>query len=168
MAHVLLPAAQWAEREGVITNSERRLSLLERASDPVGESRADWQILADFGRKMGFGEAFSWPNSEAVFEEFKQFTAGRDLDISGITYTRLRQTTLQWPCPTLTHPGTPRLYQDGQFQTPDYHARFGLGEMQEVAEPPDQIYPFILTTGRVRDQWHTMTRTGHADLRPAF
>lgn len=161
LAHLLLPAAQWAEREGVMTNSERRLSLLERGADPVGEARPDWQIFADFARRMGFGAAFSWDDSEAVFEEFKALTAGRDLDITGVTYERLRRESLQWPCPASDHPGTTRLYSDSKFHTPDGKARFAAPEQGQLAEPPSAEFPFVLTTGRLRDQWHTMTRTGH-------
>ncbi|HEX2909191.1 MAG TPA: nitrate reductase [Chloroflexia bacterium] len=160
-AHVLLPAAQWAEREGVMTNSERRVSLVERGADPVGEARPDWQIFAAFARQMGFGEAFAWPNSEAVFEEFKELTMGRALDMTGLSYARLREGSLQWPCPDKSHPGTPRLYADFRFATLDGRAQFAPVSEAGLAEAPDTKYPFILTTGRVRDQWHTMTRTGH-------
>ena len=159
-AHLLLPAAQWAEREGVMTNSERRLSLVERGADPPGEARPDWQIFAAFAQTMGFS-GFDWLESREIFEEFKQLTRGRDLDMTGISYERLRSQSLQWPCPAPDHPGTPRLYQEKKFATPDGRARFGAVEFRPVAEPTDAEYPFLLTTGRVRDQWHTMSRTGH-------
>ena len=161
LAHLLLPAAQWAEREGVMTNSERRVSLVEKAVEPPGEARPDWQIFADFAHHMGFEQGFNWPDSAAVFEEFKGLTKGRDLDMTGMSYSRLKETSLQWPCPAEDHPGTSRLYTDGQFQTSDGRARFAPLEDSQVAEPTDPQYPFVLTTGRVRDQWHTMTRTGH-------
>lgn len=161
LAHILLPAAQWAEREGVMTNSERRISLLERGADPIGEARPDWQIFADFAGRMGFEEGFSWENSEAVFEEFKALTVGRDLDISGVSYARLRTESLQWPCPSSDHPGTVRLYEDRKFHTADGKAKFGAPEQRPLAEPPTEEFPMVLTTGRLRDQWHTMTRTGH-------
>lgn len=161
LAHVLLPAAQWAEREGVMTNSERRISLIERGADLPGEARPDWQIFAAFAQKFGFAEGFNWPDSEAVFEEFKGLTVGRDLDMGGVSYKRLRRESLQWPCPTPEHPGTPRLYADGRFPTAEGRAHFSLPEIRPVAEPPTAEFPFILTTGRIRDQWHTMTRTGH-------
>ena len=161
MAHFLLPAAQWVERDGVMTNSERRVSLVEKAIEPPGEARPDWQIFAAFAHKLGYGQAFNWPDSEAVFEEFKGLTVGRDLDMSGMSYARLKEGSLQWPCPTPTHPGTPRLYESGQFHYPDGRARFTLADFRPIAEPTDDQFPFVLTTGRVRDQWHTMTRTGH-------
>jgi ferredoxin-nitrate reductase len=161
LAHVLLPAAQWAEREGTMTNSERRISLLERSCDPAGEARPDWQILAALAKRLGFEEAFNWPNSEAVFEEYKGLTIGRDTDIGGVSYKRLRKETVQWPCPTADHPGTPRLYADGKFPNEDGRAWFCLPQFLPIAEEPDTEFPLVLTTGRLRDQWHTMTRTGH-------
>jgi anaerobic selenocysteine-containing dehydrogenase len=159
-ADVLLPAAQWPEKEGVMTNSERRLTLVPRLIDPPGEALPDWEIGALLARHMGYSTAFGFPDSEAVFEEYKALTANRPVDITGINYERLRKGPLQWPCPGHQHPGTPRLYIDFQFNTADGRARFNRVEPREPGETPDSLFPLVLTTGRVRNQWHTMTRTG--------
>ncbi len=160
-ADVVLPAAQWAERTGTMTNSERRITLLEQAVLPPGEARPDWAIFADVGRRLGYTAAFAFATAEAVFEEYKWCTLGRPTDIGGVSYARLRfQGPLQWPCPAPDHPGTPRLYTDRRFGTPDGRARFSAVDYAPPAEPTDRAFPYALTTGRVRDQWHTMTRTG--------
>jgi len=159
-ADFVLPAAQWAERTGTMTNSERRITLLDQAVAPPGEARPDWAIFADVGRRL-FGAPFAFANAEAVFEEYKRCTRGRPTDIGGLSYARLRtEHGVQWPCPTPDHPGTARLYADRRFATPDGRARFAALPYHPPAEPPDGEFPFVLTTGRVRDQWHTMTRTG--------
>lgn len=160
-ADVLLPAAQWPEKEGVMTNSERRITLLPKLVDAPGEAMDDWEIGALFGRMMGFPEAFGATDSEAVFEEYKQLTAGTPIDISGVTYDRLRRGPIQWPCPAQESGGV-RLYEDLKFRFPDGRARFTSNDHREPAEIPDAEFPLILTTGRVRNQWHTMTRTGKA------
>ncbi|MGO9062929.1 MAG: molybdopterin oxidoreductase family protein [Candidatus Binataceae bacterium] len=157
---VLLPAAQWPEKEGVMTNSERRLTLVRRLIQPPGEALQDWEIGALFARHMGYSKAFGFTDSESVFEEYKSLTIGTPIDVGGITYQRLAQGPLQWPCPSGAHPGTARLYVEHRFNTADGRARFHLTEHRGPAETPDASFPLILTTGRVRNQWHTMTRTG--------
>jgi ferredoxin-nitrate reductase len=159
-ADILLPAAQWPEKEGVMTNSERRISLVPRLLRPPGETLPDWEIAALLARHLGFSRAFGFCDAENVFEEYKQLTAGTPVDISGISYGRLRSGPLQWPCPAADHPGTPRLYTDCCFNTANGRARFQAAEYHEPAEIPDRHFPLVLTTGRVRNQWHTMTRTG--------
>ena len=159
LADIVLPAAQWAERDGTFTNSERCITYLEPAISPPGEALPDWTILCRFARAYGLGEAFPFQRSEEIYEEYKQFTEGRDLDITGVTYERLRKGPIQWPCPTASHRSTMRRYTDGVFAHPDGRARLLAHEYQEPAERPDKEFPMILTTGRVRDQWHTMTRT---------
>jgi predicted molibdopterin-dependent oxidoreductase YjgC len=160
-AHVLLPAAQWSERTGTMTNGERRICLLEQAVRPPGEALPDWEILCRFAREMGFGEAFAYRDVEQIFEELKEATRGRDLDFTGITYARLREERgLRWPFPQGARADTPLLYSDGRFPTPSGRARFAVVEQQPPAEPADAAYPLVLTTGRVKDQWHTRTRTG--------
>jgi len=159
-ADIVLPAAQWAEREGTLTNSERRISLLERVAEPPGEALPDWQIICRVAEALGHGEAFDYPSCEAIFDEYRELTRGRDLDITGVTYAALRRAPgVQWPCPEGSR-GTERLYVDAVFPTSSGRARFVV---PEVAAPADEVtsdYPLVLLTGRVKDQWHTRTRTG--------
>ncbi len=159
-ADVLLPAAQWPEKTGVMTNSERRVSLVPKLIDAPGEAMADWAIGALLARHMGFSNAFSFTDAEDVFEEYRRLTVGTPIDMAGLTYQRLREGPVQWPCPTPGHPGTARLYTDHRFNTSDRRARFHATPYRAAAELPDARFPLILTTGRVRNQWHTMTRTG--------
>ena len=162
-AHLILPAAQWSEKEGVMTNSERRLTLCQAFRQPPGQAMADWLIFAELGKRLGFTAAFSYANSSEVFEEFAAITAGRLCDLSGITHGLLAEFgPQQWPFPLGTAPGggLERLYADGKFATATGKARllwdtpFGLGE------PPCNSYPLILTVGRYLGHWHTLTRTG--------
>ncbi len=166
LAHAVLPAAAWPEKEGAMTNSERRVGLVRRVVAPPGEARADWEIVAGLARHLGHGDAFAWPDAAAVFDEFAACTAGRPCDLSGVSHERLRREGgVQWPCPAQPvdeHPGTPRLYADKRFPTPDGRARFAPTPHVDPAETPDPDFPILLTTGRVADQWHTMTRTGHS------
>jgi ferredoxin-nitrate reductase len=166
LAHAVLPAAAWPEKEGTMTSSERRIGLVRRALDPPGEARPDWEIVAGLARHLGYGAAFAWPDAAAVFDEFAACTAGRPCDQSGVSHERLRREGgLQWPCPQLPvgeHPGTERLYADRRFPTPDGRARFAPTPHAPPAETPDPDFPLLLTTGRIADQWHTMTRTGHS------
>ena len=166
LAHAVLPAAAWPEKEGSMTSSERRVGLVRRAVAPPGEARADWEIVAGLARHLGHGEAFAWPDSAAVFDEFAACTAGRPCDMTGISHARMRQEGgLQWPCPAQpvdAHGGTVRLYENRRFPTPDGRARFEPTPHAAPAESPDPDFPILLTTGRVADQWHTMTRTGHS------
>jgi anaerobic selenocysteine-containing dehydrogenase len=161
-ADVVLPAAQWPEKEGVMTNSERRITLLPKLIEPPGEALDDWEIAALFGRLMGFSEAFTFANSESVFEEYKSLTAGTPIDITGLTYQRLENGPVLWPCPAGQSSESTRLYGSFNFNWPDGRARFHATEHRGPAETPDSAFPLILTTGRVRNQWHTMTRTGKA------
>jgi ferredoxin-nitrate reductase len=158
---VLLPAAQWPEKDGVMTSSERRLTFLPRLVTPPGEALPDAEIITRFAEEMGWKEAFAYTGSSAIFDEFAALTAGTPCDYSGISHARLRREgALQWPCPTPDHPGTERLYTDGRFPTADRRARLVPVEHDELVEPPDDAFPLTLTTGRVRDHWHTLTRTG--------
>jgi ferredoxin-nitrate reductase len=166
LAHAVLPAAAWPEKEGTMTSSERRVGLVRRAVAPPGEARPDWEIVAGLARHLGHGHAFAWPDSAAVFDEFAACTAGRPCDMTGVSHARLRQEGgLQWPCPDQPfepHGGTVRLYESRRFPTPDGRARFAPTPHAAPTESPDDAFPILLTTGRVADQWHTMTRTGHS------
>ena len=159
-ADVVLPAAQWSERDGTLTNSERCISYVEQAIEPPGEALPDWRILCRFARAYGLGQAFAFDDAEAVYEEYKSFTRGRDLDVGGVTYERLKRGPLQWPCPTTAHLSTMRRYTDGVFAHPNGRARFIAHAYEPPAEITDEQFPMVLTTGRIRDQWHTLTRTG--------
>ena len=160
-AHVLLPAAQWSEKEGVMTNSERRITYLPKISDPPGEALPDWKIITLFARQMGFQNAFPYESAREIFSEFVQLTRGTPCDYSGLNHDRLKvEGPTQWPCPTPEHSGTIRLYEDARFATADGRASFISVDHQEPVEIPDSNYPLVLTTGRVKNQWHTMTRTG--------
>ena len=160
-ADVVLPAAGWLEKQGTMTNSERRVTLLPKVVEPPGEARPDVWILCDFARRMGWGEAFAYRSEAEIFAEHTRLTAGTTLDMTGIDYARLQRAgSIQWPCPAADHPGTERLFTDLRFATAGGRARLHAVAEQSPAEPPCADYPFVLTTGRLRDQWHTMTRTG--------
>jgi assimilatory nitrate reductase catalytic subunit len=167
-ADLVLPATTWADQDGTGTNSERRISRVRAAVAAPGEARADWEIAADFARRLGArlgrpdpAALFPYRDAEAVFAEHRATTAGRDLDITGLTYDILeRDGPQQWPFPAGAARGRARLYGDGVFHTPSGRARFVATAYAEPAEQPDAAYPLRLNTGRLRDQWHSMTRTG--------
>jgi ferredoxin-nitrate reductase len=160
-ADVVLPAAAWAEKEGTMTNSERRISYLPKVVDAPGEALPDAEIICRFARAMGF-QGFNYPNTEAIYKEHTRLTAGTSLDISGLNYEILRaQGSVQWPyLPNQTAAEPSRLFTDQQFHTPSRRAIIHPVTAAFRSEAPDEEFPFILTTGRVRDQWHTMTKTG--------
>ena len=160
-ADLVLPAAQWSEREGTMTNSERRICLLERAGDAPGEALPDWQIICRVAAALGHGRAFCYQSTEDIFLEYRELTRDRDLDITGVDYALLRNTAgVQWPFPAGALRDTPRLFTNGWFQTADGRARFVAPEYRPPVEAVSDAYPLLLTTGRVKDQWHTRTRTG--------
>lgn len=163
-AHVLLPAAQWSEATGVMTNSERRVTLCQAYRSPPGEARPDWEIMAEVGRRLGFADKFPFTNSAEVYAEFVQLTRDRRCDMTGMSHERLRtEGPLQWPCPDSATGSAARLYTDLRFPTPDGRARFSAYHSRGLAEPPDPDYPFVLTTGRLYGHWHTQTRTGRIE-----
>ena len=167
-AHVKLPALAWGEKEGTVTNSERRISRQRRLLDPPGEARADWKIIADVAGAMGWREAFDWRSPAQVFREWARLTnyenQGRMLSLgplAGLTpqaYEVLEP--VQWPVTAAG--GAARLFADGVFQTPDGRARMVVVEPKGPAQATDPSFPLALNTGRVRDHWHTLTRTGLA------
>ena len=159
-ADLILPAAGWLEKEGTMTNSERRITHLQKAIDPPGLARQDLDILLDFGKKMGF-HGFHFDGPEAVYKEHTQLTKGTPIDISGLDYETLKEKrSIQWPVPSKGHSGTKRLFEDGTFLTPDGKANIHTPGPSNESEPTSPDFPLILTTGRIRDQWHTMTKTG--------
>jgi ferredoxin-nitrate reductase len=160
IADLVLPAAGHFEKEGTMTNSERRISHLSKAIDPPGEALADAEILCRFAREMGY-HGFDFASSTEIFAEHCKLTKGTNLDISGLSYQQLKTTgTTQWPVPSENHSGTPRLFTDKVFFTPSRKARFYPLSPANESEPVTTDFPLILTTGRIRDQWHTMTKTG--------
>src|SRR4051794_3804044 len=165
LAHVVLPAAAWPEKEGSMTSSERRVGLVRKLLDPPGEARPDWQIYAGLAAALGFGDAFAWPDAAAIYDEWAACTAGRPCDVSGLSHERLRREgSVQWPAPAApggpADDGTVRLYADHRPPTPDGRSRFAPTPHAAPADAPDPDFPIMLTTGRVADQWHTMSRTG--------
>ncbi|MBM5788639.1 MAG: nitrate reductase [Cyanobacteria bacterium M_DeepCast_200m_mx_001] len=164
LAHLVLPAAQWSEKAGVMTNSERRVTLCPAFRNPPGEARADWAIFAELGRRLGFVEQFSYGSAAEVYAELVGLTAGRVCDLSGLSHALLAQHgPQQWPFPAGTAPGggAPRLYGDHHYPTPSGRARLLADAPMGLAEPPDDAYPLVLTVGRYLGHWHTMTRTVH-------
>lgn len=164
-AHVFLPAALWAEKSGIMVNSERRLNLIKPAVKPPGEARPDFDIIVDLARRLGYGHLFPYQNTREAFEEVKRATAGRPNDYRGVTYEKIEAMRgIQWPCPTPDHPGTPRLYSDGKFNTPDGKAVLWALDPEPLPEVPDAEFPVLLNTGRVQEHYHTGTKTRKADL----
>ncbi len=166
-ADLLLPATTWGEKEGTVTNSERRISRVRPAVPPAGEARHDWSIAAEFARRLEarLGRAatlFPYENAESVWNEHRESTRGRDLDITGLSWALLEHAgPQQWPLREGETAGRARLYEDGVFPTPDGRARFVDTVYRPLAEPREPRWPFSLNTGRLRDQWHGMSRTGN-------
>ncbi|MBI2695695.1 bifunctional nitrate reductase/sulfite reductase flavoprotein subunit alpha [Mycobacterium nebraskense] len=178
-ADVLLPAALWSETEGVMVNSERTMTLFQPAVTAPGEAMPDWQIIARIACAMGYSEAFSYNSAGEVFEEIKRFSNPKTgYDLRGVSYERLRRSPLQWPCaPESADDRSPIRYlnngvsqtrlvrEDGSaprlaFPTESGRALFFARPHLPPEEMPDNDYPFLLNTGRLPHQWHTMTKTG--------
>ncbi|MEH2066930.1 MAG: nitrate reductase [Nostoc sp.] len=174
-AHLLLPAAQWGEKTGVMTNSERTVTLCQAFRQPPLEAKADWEIFAEVGRRLGFAREFNFANSAEVYAEFAQLTKNRPCEMTGISHAQLQaQGPTQWPHLEESRGSRgageaggetfgKRLYTNLRFHTPDGRARFGAYYSKGLAEPPNPDYPFVLTTGRVYGHWHTQTRTGRIE-----
>jgi formate dehydrogenase alpha subunit len=156
MADVVLPAAAYAEKDGTFTATDRRIQRVRKAVEPPGEARQDWEIVCDLARRMG-ARGFDFESPEQIMTEVAAVTP----IYGGVSFERLaRGEVLQWPIPTLDHPGTPYLHKDkfsrglGKFHAIDY---------QEADELPDEDYPLMLTTGRLMFHWHTGTMTRRSD-----
>jgi ferredoxin-nitrate reductase len=178
---LVLPVAQWGEKAGVMTNSERRVSMVEKVVEPPGEALPDWEIFAGVARRLGFGKSFAWQSPAEVYEEYKELTRGTPVDVTGLSHGRLRRGPVQWPAPDVLsreerlpsrgqrrepaeeYPGTHRLYTDKKFNTADGRARFAPTAHEELHELPSEEYPLTLSNGRIKNQWHTMTRTGRVE-----
>ena len=168
-ADILLPATTWGEKEGTVTNSERRITRVHAAVAPSGEAQHDWRIALALAKELGHHEVFksraqamnfNYVSPEVIWNEHRESTRGRDLDITGLSYAQLDQHPEQWPMPQGASSGLKRLYADGRFPTPTGKAKFLALDYVPVAEPSESRFPFSLNTGRLRDQWHGMTRTG--------
>ncbi len=197
-ADVVLPAAAWLEKEGTMTNAERRITHLPKAIDAPGEALPDAEIIWRFAQKMGFGEAFNYSNPSEVYDEYTKITAGTSIDVTGVSYDLLKkERSIQWPfraggrelgaagselrvvdsdslkglnlpahgsaTGVLNGKGTKRLFTDRQFYTPNKRAQIFAIPDENTSEPTDTDFPLVLTTGRIRDQWHTMTKTGRVN-----
>jgi predicted molibdopterin-dependent oxidoreductase YjgC len=150
LAHVVLPGASFAEKEGTFTNTERRVQMVRKAVRPPGDSRPDWQIIQELSNRFGYPMNYESPR--AIMEEIAKLTPS----YAGITYDRLQGDGLQWPCPNTEHPGTKFLHQ-GRFTRGK--GLFSAIEYKPAAEMADEEYPFQLTTGRVHVHYHTGTMT---------
>jgi ferredoxin-nitrate reductase len=160
LADVVLPVAQWGEKDWTSTNAERRVSFSKKLWDAPGEARPDWEIFCHFAKKMNFS-GFDYHSSAEIWDEFIPLTKNCPCDQSGMPSRRLREVgSMQWPCRDESDPGSERLYSDHRFATPDGRAVFLPRDHRNPKETPDQDFPFILTTGRVYGHWHTLTRTG--------
>ena len=157
-ADVVLPAAQWAEEEGTMTNVEGRVLRRKQVVPPPEEVVDDLSLLATLADRLGRGGYFS-RDPRTVFEELRRASAGGIADYAGITYERIEaEQGVFWPCPAEDHPGTPRLFTD-RFATPDGRARFFRVDYREPAEVPDAGYPYVLTTGRIMQQYQSGNQT---------
>ncbi|WP_407699540.1 molybdopterin-dependent oxidoreductase [Streptomyces broussonetiae] len=164
-ADVVLPGALWTETEGVLINSERTLTLARQAADPPGEASADWRIIAAVAREMGYEKGFAYDSAEEVFEEIRRaWNPVTGWDLRGVGYERLRQTPVQWPAAGADGPDRNPIRYLGEDGTPTFPTASGRAVFHArphipAAEMPDDDYPFVLNTGRLQHQWHTLTKT---------
>jgi len=170
-ANIVLPTTGWSEKDGTVTNSERRISRQRALFPPTGLAKHDWQIICDVAAKMGHAEAFSYANAHDIFCEHASLTAfenngTRDLDLSGLAQLSNLQydslAPIQWPVNLDNPNGTPRMFCNKRFFTHDGKARFIAIDPKPAEQSINSEFPLVLNTGRMRDQWHTMTRTGNA------
>ena len=169
-ADLLLPATTWGEKDGTVTNSERRISRVRAAVRAPGQARHDWRIAVDVAKRLEASlparrpdgqTLFPYDSAESIWNEHRESTRGRDLDITGLGYSILDHAgPQQWPFAQGATHGAARLYADGRFPTADGRARFAAVTARPTAEKRDAHYPFSLNTGRLRDQWHGASRTG--------
>jgi len=168
-ANILLPASGWGEKSGTVTNSERRISRQRALINPAGQAKSDWWIMSQVAQAMGFNDAFAYNTPREVFIEHAQLsqfknTGSRLFNIEGLRdlseqqYNQLEP--IQWPVTALKPKGTARLFEDGLFNTPSRKANFvAISPQLPQGGARSDNYPLTLNTGRIRDQWHTMTRT---------
>ncbi len=168
LADLVLPAAIWGEKEGTYTNSERRASKVNRAVDPPGEAKSDFEIFLDLAKKLNcYDELFpGWEKPQDAFEEWRRVSAGRLCDYSGMSYEAIeKHGGIQWPYPAgSSDVKTTSLYSDGHFQTDDGKAKLFCVEWKPFPEQPNREFPFVLNTGRTVEHWHTRTKTGQVPI----
>lgn len=170
VADILLPAQGWSEKSGTVTNSERRISRQRPLVKPMGEAQPDWWIISEVGRRMGFQKAFDYQSEREIFVEYAQMTGfenrnSRDLDISGLEELNQQDyeqmTPVQWPyTKDSSKVDNKRLFGDGRYFTDDQKANFVSVRYKGVSRKTSEQFPMTLNSGRIRDQWHTMSRTG--------
>lgn len=153
-ADVVLPAASFAEKEGTFTNTERRVQRVRKAIDPVGDAKPDWMIFMELMNRFGYEKQYNNPSE--IMEEIASLTPS----YTGISYERIEETGIQWPCPSKDHPGTDYLHKDAMARG---KGLFFPADHRDSAEMADTEYPYILTTGRVLYHYHTRTMTGRVD-----
>lgn len=160
-ADVVLPAAAWAEKEGTMTNAGRYISHLSKIVDAPGEALPDAEIICRFAQKMGY-HGFDFKNISEIYDEHAILTKGTTINISDLNYEILKKKrSVQWPyTKEINGHGTPRLFEDKKFYTPSQKAQIHSFDDSNQSEPVNETHPLILTTGRIRDQWHTMSKTG--------
>jgi len=170
-ADVLLPATTWGEKDGTVTNSERRISRQRAFMPAPGEAKNDWWIIAEVAKAMGFAKAFEYSGPHQIFTEYAELSGidnhgSRDFDISAMSGLNQQEydslEPLQWPINASFPQGKKRMFEDGRFFTGDNRARFIPVNPLEPKFTTTTEYPLVLNTGRIRDQWHTMTRTNKA------
>ncbi len=156
LAHVVLPAATWVEREATHTWIDRRVQKINKVIDPPGEAKPDWWIICQLAERMGYKDKFNFTSAGEIFEEIRSCVP----QYKGITYERLKNTVggIHWPCPSEDHPGTPTMFLQ-KFNTPDGLGHFQAVEYKPPAEVPDEEYPYFLTTGRSIFHYHTGAMT---------
>lgn len=153
LAHVVLPTAAWAEKDGSYTNTERRVQRIRKAVNAPGKALSDWEVITMLANKLGAN--WHYNNVKEIMNEINAVTAS----YRGITYDRIEEVGIQWPCPTVDHPGTPILHKDAFTRG---KGLFSAVEYSPPAEETDDEYPFILTTGRILYQYHTATMSGRS------
>ncbi|MCC7309092.1 MAG: formate dehydrogenase subunit alpha [Acidobacteria bacterium] len=159
-ADVILPGTSWAEDEGVTASAEARVIKINKAIEPIGDSRTDWWILCEIAKRMGRGEFFKFSSPRDIFDEMRVASKGGKADYYGMSYEKIeRQNGVMWPCPTEESTGTPRMFEDFKFYLPDGKAKFHPIEYKGPKEVPDEEYPLILTTGRVVYQYLSGNQT---------
>ncbi len=159
-ADIILPGSLHEEEEGTVTTAEGRVVRIRKAVNPPGDARSDTSILLELARRLGAGDKFQFESSEAIFNELRVASKGGTADYNGITYQKIEDNMgVFWPCPTEDHPGTPRLWEDRKFKTPDGRAHFHGVPYRDPGEVTDEEYPIILTTGRVVSQYLSGSQT---------